>query len=691
VLTKTTKICNCNNTVVLDAGKLKDALQLAETPVVHRGLCRHEAHMLDAALAAGEDVTVACTQEATLFEEIAGQHAQALPVKFFNIRERAGWSAQGSEALAKIAALIKAAELPDPEPVAAVSYKSEGALLIIGPASRALPIAGKLADVLDVCVLITQDDAELPVGRTYPIFSGQIAKLAGYLGAFDVEWQQRNPIDLEICVRCNACVHACPEGAIDFSYQINLDKCKSHRRCVAACGDIRAIDFDRSDTLRRDRYDLILDLSDSPIFSMHQPPQGYFAPGADAFKLAMVIAELTQAVGEFEKPKFFAYKEKICAHSRSEIIGCNNCIDVCSTRAISADGDHVMVEPHLCMGCGACATVCPSGAMTYAYPRMSDQGRHLKTLLSAYREAGGRDAVLLFHDLDSGSELIARSARRGKGLPARVIPVEVHHIASVGMDLLLGSIALGANQIAVLARPDESPAYLEAVRGQMSIGETILHALGLTGIHLSLIVADQPETLEREIWTLMPAASVPPATFAFGNDKRTTLEFAIEHFARHARERVMEIPLPAGSPWGAVDVDKDTCTLCMSCVGACPESALMDAADFPRLKFIERNCVQCGLCEKTCPEDAITLTPRLLLTAEWKSERVLNEAQPFHCVSCGKAFATRQMVDNMTAKLSGHSMFAGSNALKRLHMCGDCRVTDIMKTKGEATIFDYVK
>ena len=36
--------------------------------------------------------------------------------------------------------------------------------------------------------------------------------------------------------------------------------------------------------------------------------------------------------------------------------------------AIRADGDHVKVEPHLCMGCGACATVCPSGAMTYAYP-----------------------------------------------------------------------------------------------------------------------------------------------------------------------------------------------------------------------------------------------------------------------------------------------------------------------------------
>ena len=677
--------------MVLDAKGLGEALQLAETPVVHRALCRHEAHILDAALAAGDELTVACTQEASLFQQIAEEHAKALPIKFFNIRERGGWSVQGKDATAKIAALIKAAELPEPEPVPVVSYRSDGALLIVGPAEKALPWTDKLASILDVCVLLTDAGGELPVNRTYPILSGQVTTLSGYLGAFDVAWEQKNPIDLEVCVRCNACIHACPEDAIDFSYQIDLDKCKSHRQCVLACGDIKAIDFNRKDPARNDRFDLVLDLSDAPLLTMRQPPQGYYAPGRDPIKLAMAVADLTQAVGEFEKPRFFAYKEKICAHSRSEITGCSQCIDVCSTKAISADGDHVKVEPHLCMGCGACATVCPSGAMTYAYPRMTDIGKQVKTLLTTYRAAGGRDALLLFHNLASGSDLIARAARRGKGLPARVIPVEVYHVASIGMDLMLGAIALGANQIVLLAEPNESADYLAALRAQMGIAQTILHGLGITGVHMSLLVADQPEVLEQEIWRIKPAASVPPATFAFSNEKRTTLEFAIEHLVKHGRERPQEIALPQGSPWGAVSVNKETCTLCMSCVSACPESALMDSTELPRLKFIERNCVQCGLCEKTCPENAISLTPRLLLAPDWKAERVLNEAEPFHCVSCGKAFATRQMVDNMTAKLSGHSMFAGGEAIKRLQMCGDCRVMDMMKSKNDTTIFDYVK
>jgi ferredoxin len=182
-----------------------------------------------------------------------------------------------------------------------------------------------------------------------------------------------------------------------------------------------------------------------------------------------------------------------------------------------------------------------------------------------------------------------------------------------------------------------------------------------------------------------PAA---PAAFAPSDDKRTSIEFAVEHLAKLAPSPVAQIALPQGAPWGEVSVDRDKCTMCMSCVGACPESALMDGVDRPMLKFVERNCVQCGLCEATCPEDAIALSPRLLLGAPAREARLLNETQPFRCIRCEKPFGTRQMIEAMLARLASHAMFSRPEALRRLQMCGDCRLIDMMSSKDEVSVLD---
>jgi Fe-S-cluster-containing hydrogenase component 2 len=127
--------------------------------------------------------------------------------------------------------------------------------------------------------------------------------------------------------------------------------------------------------------------------------------------------------------------------------------------------------------------------------------------------------------------------------------------------------------------------------------------------------------------------------------------------------------------------------LCLSCVSACPASALQDNPEKPQLRFIEKNCVQCGLCASTCPEDAITLQPRLLLAPGRKEARVLNETQPYGCIRCGKPFGTLKAIEAMLGKLAGHSMFQGA-ALERLKMCGDCRVIDIYSAENETKIND---
>ena len=169
----------------------------------------------------------------------------------------------------------------------------------------------------------------------------------------------------------------------------------------------------------------------------------------------------------------------------------------------------------------------------------------------------------------------------------------------------------------------------------------------------------------------MPTNRAPrPASFTPVGGKRDVLRLALRELHRAAPAPVDVIALPAGAPFGAVEVNVEGCTLCLACVSACPTGALSDDPERPMLRFAEDACVQCGLCKATCPEKVITLKPQLDFRAATASARVLKEEEPFHCIRCGKPFGVKSTIERVAAKLEGkHWMFKNRRSASTSSRC----------------------
>ena len=635
-------VCNCEVTMALDGKRLAEALGPdlgGDAPIqVCTQLCRTQIDRFKQAVGQGDPFLVGCTQEASLFEETKAELRSDAAIGYVNVRERAGWSEQSSEALPKIAALIKEAALDIPA-TSSVTMESTGQCLVYGAGQQALDVALQLSSRLAVTLLFTDAADVLPPGRIdMPVFKGKIAGADGHLGRF------RLIVD-------------------DFS-TMNV----SSKEALSFGAPRNSVDAEA---------DLILDLTGgAPLFVAYEKRDGYLRPDpGDPAAVQRALFDLTDLVGEFEKPRYVDFQADLCAHSRSQKTGCTRCLDVCPAAAIQPDGDVVAIDPYLCGGCGACHSVCPTGAASYAFPSAVSVVNRLRTLIGGYVKAGGERPILLIHDEAHGLDLIGAMARMGRGLPAHVIPFALNEVTQLGLEAILGAFAFGAEGLLFLISPKRSD-ELAGLGQQKSYAETILTGLGHGGgDRIRLLVESDPSIVEDALWGLEPLGALPHGDYLPLGQKRSLLNAALDKLYEHAPETPKRIALPAGAPFGRVDVDIEGCTLCLACVSACPTGALSDNPESPALRFQEDACVQCGLCANTCPENVITLEPSVSFDEAARQPLVIKEEEPFLCIRCQKPFGTKSSIEKIAAMLGEkHSMFQDKSAIDRIRMCDDCRV-----------------
>jgi ferredoxin len=625
----------------LDAGTIRRACKGA-TVETARFLCRDQIEQFRKAAGSGEPLTVACTQEAPLFSEVAGEHSA---LSFVNIRETAGWSDQAAKAGPKMAALLAAAAEPLPE-IPFISLNSEGVILVYGRDEKAIEAAELLKDHLDVTVLITKPSNLSPLRVVeFPVAKGTIRSAKGHMGAFEITVDDY--------------ASPAPSSRSALSFAAPRDGAVSH-------------------------CDLVLDLSgNAALFPAADLRDGYLRadPGDPAATLRAVL-KARDLVGTFDKPRYVTFSSDLCAHSRSQIVGCRRCLDLCPTGAITPAGDHVAIDPQVCAGCGQCAAACPTGAAAYALPPADALMRKLRVMLLTYREAGGSRPVVLLHDAGHGNELIDALARHGNGLPANVLPLAVSEITQVGLETIAAAFAYGASSLHFLLRA--KPKHdIDGLKKTMALAEPILIGLGFGAGRVASIETDDPEVLGATLRTSAPQDPAPsPANFTAIGGKRDVLRLALRELHRVSPAPVDVVALPAGAPFGTVEVNIDGCTLCLSCVSACPTGALRDDPERPTLRFAEDACVQCGLCQATCPEKVISLKPQIDFRAATASARLIKQEEPFPCIKCGKPFGVKSTVERVLAKLEGkHWMYKNSaQRLDVIKMCEDCRVIAMSQT-----------
>ena len=509
-----------------------------------------------------------------------------------------------------------------------IRFESRGAVLVIGPGQYVTSVAARLAVSLRVLACATSGEiSQTDLHDNPSLLSCRVTAVKGYLGRFTATAQGK-------------------DGNIDLGlFSANRDGF----------------------------FDLVLDLNSPPLLSTAVKPLGYYAPGTDSTAIDVAIAELTTFTGSFWKPRFYNFNAELCAHSAQGVVGCTRCLNVCPTGAISSLAETISIDSNLCQGCATCVLACPTGAITYAAPSLVDLHKRLAAVLGEAAGLGRGSPQLVIHeDSEQGVDAFLNSIDKPS------VGFAVSAIALAGPDIWLAALVQGAAQVIVRLPADLPESTRDELKAQAEMAQAMLAAIG--DVAERIIVADRTQPISP-VARRDDMARHAPLVVSHEATKRDTLFAGLEQLLNSAAADELAMPasvaLPASAPFGAVEVNRQTCTLCMACTHLCPTGALVSHETGLRLNFIESRCVQCRLCERACPEKSITLKPRLLLDADARqSARTLNQDVPHHCPECGAPFIGRALL-NKSLKIMRDQQLLNDEELNRLRLCPSCRAQNV--------------
>jgi ferredoxin len=335
--------------------------------------------------------------------------------------------------------------------------------------------------------------------------------------------------------------------------------------------------------------------------------------------------------------------EAFCVNPRARQTFCNSCVKACQSEALKVSEDAVELSEAVCTACGACVPACPVGALRllgfdpegFVASLGGTKEKHLHCAASEDQDEGVTIPCYLMLDRRLAAAALAEGTRRFVLHGVEKCDDCHRGDARDHLERLRRNLAKwfdGKGPEISFAAPAKGQ------RGQRGrAGETGTDRRGMlrlfrlqAGAAIAELVAPGSDDTDEE-----PLE----ADGAFGRDdalpKRPVPYRAVLAQRLACLPWAKHRPLP----WHTRTIS-DACSACMVCAENCPTGALEGSGDrgMRRISFDPTFCMNCGLCQQICPQDAIR--PRLMQSvAEATAPRaVLMDRAMRQCEVCRGGF-----------------------------------------------------
>lgn len=364
-----------------------------------------------------------------------------------------------------------------------------------------------------------------------------------------------------------------------------------------------------------------------------------------------LISGIINILGSLESDKIAIHEER-CIAVRNRNADCLRCAEACTSGAISYANNNLSIEPERCIGCGTCATACPTCAIEITSPSDDELTKRMKSTIVATNghPVFACETALAEH---KSSDTAAARRVRAQGAPTCddskvcILPC----LGRLDESILIGLAAYKATSATLVCGSCSTCTHAtggEMVRSVITSSRNLLDAFGSdftitledhlparacaprTNSHTSAPDGASRRDFFKSVkdTSIQAAASAVDDAIGTRETQRHTTPPAyqkvnkhgtLSHFIPTRRTRVYNYLNHLGEPltdtvttriMGSVSINTEQCSSCRMCAVFCPTGALQKIDDADTFGILHRPsaCMQCRLCENLCPEQALTVS-----------------------------------------------------------------------------------